>query len=468
MTNGWCGLIFKQCCERWEGSNAFFLTVWAITLLFLNGASLLSAQTAAPVPVPLPATAHVNLIVIDSMINPATADFIHESIEQSADDGAQALVIQLDTPGGLLTSTKDIVQDIFAARLPVIVYVAPSGGSAGSAGVFITMSGHVAAMAPGTTIGAAHPVASGGQNIDGDMRAKIENFTATFSESIAQRRGRNVEWAEKAVRESVVITETEAIQKKVVDFTAVDIQEVLRKADGRKVEVGNTFVLVKTKLPQPAEGTVRVVQLEMRLKHKVLNIVADPTIAYLLMMAGLLGLYLEFSHPGIGFAGIGGGICLLLALTAFQVLPISYAGVSLLLLGIGLLVAELFLPTFGLLGVGGVVAFVLGSLFLFDAPSQEIMVARSVIVTVALCAGLIMFALTMLAARAWRQKPVSGTGGLVGASGEVRVRIAPRGKVWVNGEYWNAESDEEIEVGEKIEVVALQGLMMKVRKAVER
>jgi membrane-bound serine protease (ClpP class) len=463
MTNGWCGSIFKQCSERWAGSNAFF-QVWVLAILLLSGAASLAAQTEPLVP----ATAHVNLIVVDAMINPATADFIRESIEQSGHEGAQALIIQLDTPGGLLTSTKDIVQDIFAAPLPVIVYIAPSGGGAGSAGVFITMSGHVAAMAPGTTIGAAHPVASGGQNIEGDMREKIENFTATFSESIAHRRGRNVEWAKKAVRNSVVITETEAIQKKVVDFTAVDIQEVLRKADGRKVEVGNTSVIVKTKLAPPAEGTVRVVPLDMRLKHKVLNIVADPTVAYLLMMAGLLGLYLEFSHPGIGFAGIGGGICLLLALTAFQVLPISYAGVSLLLLGIGLLVAELFLPTFGLLGAGGVVAFVLGSLFLFDAPSQEIMIARSVIVTVALCAGLLMFALTLLAARAWRQKPVSGTGGLVGARGEVRVRIAPRGKVWVNGEYWNAESEEEIEVGQKIEVVALHGLMMRVRKAVER
>lgn len=462
MTNGWCGSIFKQCCERWGGCKAFF-PVWML-VLFLSGVASLSAQTAPLVHAP----AHVNLIVIDGMINPATADFIRESIAQSGQDGARALIIQLDTPGGLLTSTKDIVQDIFAAPLPVIVYVAPSGGGAGSAGVFITMSGHVAAMAPGTTIGAAHPVASGGQNIEGDMREKVENFTATFSESIAQRRGRNVEWAEKAVRESVVITENEAIQKKVVDFTAVDIQDVLRKADGRKVEVGNASVVVKTKLAAPAEGTVRVVPLDMRLKHKVLNIVADPTVAYLLMMAGLLGLYLEFSHPGLGFAGIGGGICLLLALTAFQVLPISYAGMSLLLLGIGLLVAELFLPTFGLLGAGGVVAFVLGSLFLFDAPAQEIMITRSVIVTVALCAGLMMFTLTMLAARAWRQKPVSGTGGLVGTKGEVRIRIAPRGKVWVNGEYWNAESDEEIEVGQQIEVVAVQGLMMRVRKAAER
>lgn len=465
MTNAWSGSIFKQCCERWDGSKALSRVV-TLTFLLLSWTSLLFAQTESTVP----PSAHVNLIVIDGMINPATADFIRESIEQSASEKAQALIIQLDTPGGLLTSAKDIVQDIFAAPLPVIVYVAPSGASAGSAGVFITMSAHVAAMSPGTTIGAAHPVASGGQDIEGDMRKKVENFTATFSESIAQRRGRNVEWAKKAVRESVVITEGEAVQKKVVDFTAVDIQDVLRKADGRKVEVGSTAVTVKTKLPQPAdtEATVRVVQLEMRLKHKVLNVVADPTVAYLLMMAGLLGLYLEFSHPGIGFAGIGGGICLLLALTAFQVLPISYAGISLVILGLGLLIAELFLPTFGLLGAGGVIAFVLGSLFLFDSPEQELVVDRSIIATVALCTGLIMFALTTLAARTWRQRSVSGTGGLVGTVGEVRSRIAPRGKVWLNGEYWNAESDEEIEVGQKIEVVAFHGLLLKVRKVVER
>ena len=466
MTNDWYGTTFKQYCERWGGCKAL-LVVGATALVLIWGVSALLAQTEPLVP-SVPSTAHVNMIVIDATINPAIADFIHESIEHSAQDGAQALVIQLDTPGGLLTSTKTIVKDILGAPLPVIVYVAPGGASAGSAGVFITMAGHVAVMAPGTTIGAAHPVGSGGESIEGDMREKIENFTASFSESIAQRRGRNVEWAQKAVRESVAITEVEAVQKKVVDFVAADIQDLLRKADGRKVEVGNASVPVKTKLTPTTENPVPVIRLEMRLKHKLLNIVADPTIAYLLMMAGLLGLYLEFSHPGIGFAGIGGGICLLLALTAFQLLPINYAGVALLLLGLGLLVTELFLPTFGVLGVGGIVAFVLGSLFLFDSPEQGILVDRSVIVSVALCAGLLMFALTMLAARTWRQKPVSGTEGLVGAIGEVRVRIAPRGKVWIHGEYWNAESEEELEVGQKVQVIALQGLMMKVRKAIER
>src|SRR5262245_38470622 len=266
------------------------LTRFFVILSLLLGLSLWPAQanpTAAD-----PATAHVNLIIMHSTIDPAVADFIHESIASSAQEGAQALIIQLDTPGGLLNSTKSIVKDILGAPLPVIVYVAPGGAGAGSAGVFITMAGHIAAMAPGTTIGAAHPVSGGGQDIEGDMREKIENFTASFSESIAQRRGRNVEWAEKAVRESVSITEVEALQKKVIDVVAADVQDLLRKAEDRKVEIGNTKTVLNFKAARGPDGLARVVALEMRLKHRVLNILADPNIAYLLMMAGLLGLYL--------------------------------------------------------------------------------------------------------------------------------------------------------------------------------
>jgi membrane-bound serine protease (ClpP class) len=408
--------------------------------------------------------AHVNLIVLDATINPAVADFIRESINKSSQQRALALIIQLDTPGGLLTSTKTIVKDILGAPLPVIVYVAPSGASAGSAGVFITMAGHIAAMAPGTTIGAAHPVGGGGQNIEGDMREKIENFTASFSEAIAQRRGRNVEWAEKAVRESVAITEVEALQKKVIDLVAADVQDLLRKAEDRKVEVGSTKTTLNFKGAQTAEGSFRVTTLEMRLKHKVLNILADPNIAYLLMMAGILGLYLEFSHPGLLFPGLAGGICLLLALTAFQVLPINYTGLLLILLGIGLLVAELFLPSFGILGVGGIVSFVLGSLFLFDSPDAELVVDRGIITTAALCVSAFMLFVGTLAVRTWRQQPVSGLEGLIGEVGVVRERLAPRGKVWVHGEYWTAESDEEIEAGQKVRVVGIDRMVLRVRR----
>jgi membrane-bound serine protease (ClpP class) len=208
----------------------------------------------------------------------------------------------------------------------------------------------------------------------------------------------------------------------------------------------------------------RVVTLEMRLKHKVLNILADPNIAYLLMMAGILGLYVEFSHPGLLFPGLTGGICLLLALTAFQVLPINYSGLLLILLGLGLLVAELFLPSFGILGVSGIVSFVLGSLFLFDTPDAELAVDRGIIVTAALCASAFMLFIGTLAVRTWRQQPVSGPEGLIGEIGEVRVRLAPRGKVWMHGEYWNAESDEEIEMGQKVRVVSINHMVLRVRR----
>lgn len=432
-----------------------------VTLLSLTCGAISARATVAATS----ASTHVNQIILDATINPAVADFIRESIAHSMQDSAAALVIQLDTPGGLLNSTKTIVKDILGAPLPVIVYVAPSGAGAGSAGVFITMAGHIAAMAPGTTIGAAHPVSGGGQDIEGDMREKIENFTASFSEAIAQRRGRNVEWAEKAVRQSVSITEVEALQKKVIDVIASDVQDLLRKVEDRKVEVGNTKTALSFKAMRDANGIVPVTILDMRLKHKVLNVLADPNIAYILMLAGLVGLYLEFSHPGALLPGLAGGMCLLLALTAFQVLPINSTGIMLLGLGIALLIAELFVPSFGVLGVGGMISFVLGSLFLFDAPAEEIAVDRGLIVTAALCASAFMLFVGTLAVRTWRQRPASGQEGMIGEIGEVRERIAPRGKVWLHGEYWTAESEEELEVGQKVRVVSMSHMVLRVRKA---
>ena len=302
------------------------------------------------------AAARVDLIMIDGTINPASDDFIGESIATSARDGAVALVIQLDTPGGLLTSTKHIVKEILGAPVPVIVYVAPAGASASSAGVFVTMAGHVAAMAPGTTIGAAHPVGPGGSDVGGDMREKIENFTVSFGQSIAERRGRNVAWAEKAVRESVSITEKQAVEKKVVDVVAPDLKSLFAQIDGREVQVGDT----RRKLALGPDPELH--RLEMRLKDRLLDRIADPNIAYLLFMAGVLGLYFEFAHPGVVFPGVAGSICLLLALAAFQVLPINATGMLLLLIGIAMLIAEIFVASFGVLGVGGVAAFVFGSL----------------------------------------------------------------------------------------------------------
>src|SRR5438874_1375085 len=242
---------------------------------------------------------HVDVIVIDGTINPAVDDFIRESIGRAKLNRAQALVIQLDTPGGLLTSTRTIVKEILGAPVPVIVYVAPSGAGAGSAGVFITMAAHIAAMAPGTNIGAAHPVAGGGEEVKGVMGEKIENFTASFSESIAQKRGRNTEWAIQAVRKSVAITEKEALKKNVIDIVAKDVEDLLKQADGRKVDINGKDMALSVK-------DARVMRYEMSLKQKVLNTVADPNIAYILMMAGFLGLYMEFAHPGVFFPGIAG------------------------------------------------------------------------------------------------------------------------------------------------------------------
>ncbi len=407
---------------------------------------------------------HLARIVVDGTINPAVADFIHESIDQAHTDGASALVIELDTPGGLLTSTKTIVKDVLAAPLPVIVYVAPSGAGAGSAGVFITLAAHVAAMAPGTNIGAAHPVAGGGQDIGGDMREKLENFTASFSEAIAQKRGRNTEWAVQAVRESVSITEQEALKKHVVDHVANSVADLVAQANGREVEVAGATVRLAFDDVRDAAGQPRIVTLEMRLKHKVLNILADPNVAGLLMMAALAGLYFEFSNPGLVLPGVVGAICLVLALSAFQVLPINYTGLVLILLGVALILGEFLVPS-GFLGMGGAVALVLGALFLFDTPEADLMIDRGIIYTVGLFVLGTMLLLMRSLGSALRRHPVLGAEGLVGAVGAVRAWSGGGGTVHVHGEEWRAEGPETLRSGDAVEILSVgQGLTLRVRR----
>lgn len=403
---------------------------------------------------------HVDLIHIDGSINPAVDDFLRESIGRARTNGARALIIQMDTPGGLLTSTRTIVKDLLGAPVPVMVYVAPGGAGAGSAGVFITMAAHIAAMAPGTNIGAAHPVAGGGQEVKGVMGEKIENFTASFAESIAQKRGRNTEWAIQAVRKSVAITETEALKINVIDIIAKDLGDLLKQAHGRKVDLDGRIEVLDLK-------DVRIDRYEMNLRQKLLNAIADPNIAYLLMMAGLLGLYMEFSNPGTIFPGVAGAICLILALTAFQVLPINYAGLGLIILGIALLVAEAFAPSFGVLGIGGILSLALGSFFLFDAET-DLMVDRSIIFTAVGTLGTFMLAVSYLVVRSQQSKPTMGMEGLIGEIGEVRSKLGPAGKIFVHGEYWNARADGEIDVGEKVQVIGYDGMALRVRRSSER
>ena len=403
-------------------------------------------------------------IVIDGSINPAVADHVHDAIEHAAAVQAPALLLQLDTPGGLLTSMRVIVKDILTAPLPVIVWVAPSGAGAGSAGVFITLAGHVAAMAPGTNIGAAHPVTGSGEEPTGALGEKIENFTATLSESIAQQRGRNVRWAEKAVRESVSATAEEAAKLGVVDFIARDLTELVSRADGRKVEVGGQKrALALAKAVRAPDGGIRVVTVEMTLGQRVLNVIADPNIAYLLMMVGMLGLWVEFSHPGVVFPGVAGAICLLLGLTALHVLPVSASGLALLLLGLALLLAEAFVPT-GLLGAGGIVALLFGSLFLFDRDAG-VQVSREVIVGVIVLFSGFLLVIATLVVRGQRRPIAVGAEAMVGEIGRAQERLSPSGTVLVHGEYWAADSDEPVDAGERIRVTAVQGLRLRVRRA---
>ena len=408
----------------------------------------------------------VYLIVIDGVISPATSDYIESAIETAAENDAAALIIKLDTPGGLLDSTKDIVQNILGAPLPVIVYVAPGGGSATSAGVFITLAGHVAAMAPGTTIGAAHPVTGQGGDIEGDMGKKVENFAVSFVESIAERRGRNVEWAEKAVRESVSITETEAAESNVVDFVAADIAEILEKAGGLTVDIDGEERELDFSAALGASGSPVVVEIPMTFRQRVLALITHPNIAYLLMMGGMLGLYMEFSNPGTIFPGVVGAICLLLALLAMQVLPVSSTGVLLLLLGMAFLLAEMFMPSFGILGFGGVVALTLGSLFLYT-PESQLVVDRSLVMATVLIFGAIVSLILTLLVKDRRRRAMTGSEGLVGELGTTVGEVHGSGKVRVHGEIWNAISGEAIGAGSKVRVESVDGLVVRVSEEQE-
>jgi membrane-bound serine protease (ClpP class) len=442
--------LFGKISRRSSKSLRLLSAGWFL-LLLASGLALTAQEKGPSEPV-------VDHISIDGTINPAVHDFIREGISRARARGARALVIQLDTPGGLLESTQSIVKDLLGAPVPVIVYVAPSGAGAASAGTFITLAAHVAAMAPGTNIGAAHPVAGSGQEIKGVMGEKIENFTASFAETIAQKRGRNAEWAIQAVRKSVSITEKEAVKKNVIDIVANNIDDLLRQADGRKVDVDGKDVVLALK-------GARIERFEMSLKQKILDKLSHPNIAYLLMMAGILGLYMEFSHPGVIFPGVAGAICLLLAFISLQILPINYGGLVLMILGISLLIAEAFLPSFGVLGVGGTIALAFGSLLLIDTESSDLAVDRSIIFTAVATVAAYSMAIGYLVLRTQKGKKTLGSEGLIGEIGEARTALNPTGRIFIHGEQWTAEGEGEIGAGERVQVVGVDGMRLKVRRA---
>jgi membrane-bound serine protease (ClpP class) len=409
-----------------------------------------AAQTPGPGASPPVAT-----IQIEGVISPVTLRLVELALDRAQAERAQALVILLDTPGGLERSMRVIVQRLLNSPIPVIVYVAPTGARAASAGVFITMAAHVAAMAPATNMGAAHPVALGG-GVDKESMKKIENDAAAFVRSIATERGRNADWAEKAVRESVSITEQEAVKLKVVDLVATSLPELLEKVDGRVVKTARDSVTLATR-----GAPVRPIEIGFR--DRLLNVITDPNVAYILMMLGMLGLFFELSNPGVILPGVIGGISLILAFFAFQSLPINYAGLLLILFGIVLFLAEIKVVSHGVLAIGGIVALALGSLMLFDAPEANFRVSWWVIApTVAATAGLFMFVVTT-GVRALTRRPVLDEAGLVGKTGIARDRLAPAGQVSVQGEIWRAVAQgDPVEEGTPVRVVAVEGLTLRV------
>jgi len=416
-----------------------------------------------------PATAgHVNVVTIAGSINPASSDHIQAAIARSETDGSEALLIELDTPGGLLASTKDIIQAILNAEVPVVVFVSPRGAWAASAGTFITLAGHVAAMAPGTSIGAASPISAsgggGGRNEDDERTdvalEKAEKFTMAFIESIAKVRNRNVEWALSSVREADAIPSDEALELGVIDLIASDRADLLAKIDGRTVVMNDGERRLEL-----AGAEIR--EIEMEPLTRLFNFLASPDVAMLLVMAGLLGLYVEFQQPGMLLPGIAGAICLVLAAIAFQILPFSWVGLMLLLLGMALMVAEVFVTSFGLLFAGGILCFLLGGSMLFDMPEVSNLtvsfwsVLLPAVVGFGVCVAVVVYAV----GRSFLREQMSGVSELVGLVGSASTPLTPQGKVFVRGEYWNAEADEEIQVGERVEVMAVTGMCLRVHRA---
>ena len=396
----------------------------------------------------------VSTIHVEGVISPVTVRLVETAMAKAQADKAQALVIQLDTPGGLERSMRTICQRLLNAELPVIVYVGPTGARAASAGVFITMAAHVAAMAPATNIGAAHPVAIGG-GVDKETLRKIENDAAAFARTIATERGRNADWAEKAVRQSVSVTEREAERLKVIDLVADSIPDLLAKIDGRTVKTAKGPVTLATK------GAV-VKAIEIGFRDRFLNVITDPNVAYILMMLGMLGLFFELSNPGVVLPGVIGGISLILAFFAFQSLPINFAGLLLILFAIVLFIAEIKVVSHGVLAIGGMVSMALGSLMLYDAAEAGFRVSWVVIVpTVALTGGLFLLAIA-LGVRAFARRPLLGVSGLIGQVGVARGALAPAGQVAVQGELWNAVADGPVEDGAPVSIVGVTGLTLTV------
>jgi membrane-bound serine protease (ClpP class) len=404
------------------------------------------------------AVAPVVVGTVDGAIGPASRDYLRRLFAHAGTAGAACVVIRMDTPGGLSSSMRDIIQDVLGSGTPVVVYVAPSGARAASAGALIALAAHVAAMAPGTNIGAAHPVplGGGGGEKDETMDEKITHDAAAYARSIAAQRGRNVEWAEKIVRESISSTADEALDEGVIDVVANDLSDLLEKIDGWEVDVsGQTVVLAVAGAP--------VEEVELSWRERFLAKISDPNIAYLLMLLGVFGIIFELQNPGAIFPGVIGVISILLATFALQLLPVNYVGLALIAMAIALFLLETQITSAGLLTAGGVVSMLIGSIMLIDSPLPFMKVSLKVIIpSVLFTAAFFLFAVG-LGLRAQKGKVSTGTSGLIGEKGIAKSDVHEQGSVFVHGEFWNACSDERIPEGSTVEVVSVEGMTLKVR-----
>ncbi|MDO3376831.1 NfeD family protein [Geoalkalibacter halelectricus] len=436
--------------KRFQRLIPFLLIIsLAVSMLVSQG---LSSQT------PTAATARINVVQVADVINPVVARFIKDEIERTNREGMHAFLLELDTPGGLDTAMRDIIQSILNSQAPVIVYVAPRGARAASAGALITLAADFAAMAPGTNIGAATPVALGGGEQDDAMMEKVLQDAVAYAKSLAEQRGRNKEWAERIIREGLSSSAREALELQVIDIIADDRDDLFAQLDGRRyLRAGQSMTL--------ATAQVDLVFSEMNWRQQILTAISNPNVAYLLLMLGFLGIFFELSNPGAIVPGAIGAIALLLAFFGLQTLPVNYVGVLLLFLAVVLFMLEIYVSSYGMLTVGGILSMALGSLMLIDTAEPYMQISRAVIfATVLVCAGFFIVVIYFVT-RTQRRPAFSGTEGMVGERGRADSPIAPEGRVFVHGELWTAVSSEHIAEGEPIEVVGmLPGMKLEVRR----
>jgi membrane-bound serine protease (ClpP class) len=421
------------------------------------------------------------LLEINGAIGPATSDYVVRSIAKAAEGNARLVIIQMDTPGGLDTAMRDIIKAILGSPVPVVTWVAPSGSRAASAGTYILYASHVAAMAPATNLGAATPVPVGGAPPPGEEKpagdgdqpgaepapmrggpeAKAINDAVAYIRGLAERRGRNADWAERAVRESASLTAERAVEENVVDLIAADMGQLLRAIDGRSVAIVTGEVVIRTE-------ALTVERVAPDWRTELLAVITNPTVAYMLLLAGIYGLMFEGYNPGAILPGVVGAICLLLALYAFQVLPVNYAGLALIVLGVVLMIGEVFMPSFGALGIGGVIAFVVGSIILMDTEVPGFGIPRALIGSIAAVGGSAVMGIIWFAMRAYRQPVVSGREDMIGAVAVALEDFQGRGQVRAHGERWSAETSLPVSRGQRLRITGIHGLVLRVEPEVSK